>query len=303
MEPINAIISAIRETRASVYRSGNMFLAGLLTLCETSLYFVVTFGLLQGLVPDELGFIFRQAIPLSVLLGLVATIIGSATGRSPEGALKVARSLSALLIVLIGIVAAVPQLLPEKAEVVEQSEFRTEIESLRQELSQAGLSERQIQEVEGLLTKSGVITEGDLQQLLLNEGQIQQVLDVLAKGGYVTRSEVLAILEAHSTAQAQAAIVAATATAMAACYVEPAPGYSSINVRSSPQVLDDNRLRFLLAGERLPVVGHNGKTVNVDRWWLVEFDLYGNVVRGWVASDVVTEINEPACMSLQQMGW
>ena len=98
---------------------------------------------------------------------------------------------------------------------------------------------------------------------------------------------------------AQAAADAATATAEAEiCTITPLEQYANVGVRKSPEVTDTNLIRALYRGDELQAIGHNGRTANVDRWWLVDL---GDEEYAWVNSSVVEEITEHSCALLEQV--
>lgn len=128
-----------------------------------------------------------------------------------------------------------------------------------------------------------------------------------------TRPSIGEPADAHAAIQVEESVVAtvtavvaefeaATATADAlACFISPLPQYPNVAVRQSPEVTDTNLIRALYQGDQMRAVGHNGRTLNVDRWWLVEFEVGGELTYGWIHSSVVEEISEQACISLTQV--
>ena len=82
------------------------------------------------------------------------------------------------------------------------------------------------------------------------------------------------------------------------CTITPLEQYSNVGVRKSPEVTDTNLIRALYRGDELQAIGHNGRTVNVDRWWLVDL---GDEEYAWVNSSVVEEITEFSCALLEQV--
>jgi|CXWK01.1.fsa_nt_gi hypothetical protein len=106
-------------------------------------------------------------------------------------------------------------------------------------------------------------------------------------------------VDVSATRAAAAAEEAATATAEAMiCTITPLAQYANVGVRKSPEVTETNLIRALYRGDELQAIGHNGRTVNVDRWWLVDL---GDEEYAWVNSSVVEEITEFSCALLEQV--
>lgn len=110
---------------------------------------------------------------------------------------------------------------------------------------------------------------------------------------------------ADSVAATVTAVVVASESANATadaskCFVTPLEQYPNVGVRRSPEVSDTNLIRALYRGDRIQAVGHNGRTLNVDRWWLVEFLVGEDLTYGWIHSSVVEEISEISCASLSK---
>jgi hypothetical protein len=120
--------------------------------------------------------------------------------------------------------------------------------------------------------------------------------------GGPTLEDVAATVEvdvAATTGAAADAAEAAAATAEAeTCYITPLEQYSNVGVRRLPEVTETNLIRALYRGDRLQAIGHNGRTANVDRWWLVDL---GDEEYAWVNSSVVEEITEFSCALLEQV--
>jgi hypothetical protein len=119
--------------------------------------------------------------------------------------------------------------------------------------------------------------------------QRQEVLSLLNEGGFVTEQDVIAIIEAQAAKELSET-----------CFIEPLADYSSVAVRQSPEVADDNFIRALYRGERIEVIGHNGGTIGGSRWWLVRYGPEESPLFGWVSSSVVGEVNPTVCAGLTQ---
>jgi hypothetical protein len=121
-----------------------------------------------------------------------------------------------------------------------------------------------------------------------------------------SQAEIAAMVEADVVAtQSAAEAVAATEEAAAIaiseaekCYITPLAQYSNVGVRKSPEVTDKNLIQVLYRGDQIQAIGHNGRTTNVDRWWLVDL---GDEEYAWVNSSVVEEITEHSCALLEKV--
>jgi hypothetical protein len=176
------------------------------------------------------------------------------------------------------------------------------LSSISEQLGVLGLTPEQEDSVLEKLRVTGYVTIEDLSQMGLNANMTDQVKSLLESYGFLSREE----LEQSLTRVALEAIAADVLTRQATCFVEPAEGYGNINVRSYPPkgdpALTDNVIGHLGKLDQFKVVGHNGGTVNVDRWWVVVIPnaATGEERLGWISSSVVNEITEAACLNLPE---
>jgi len=172
--------------------------------------------------------------------------------------------------------------------------------AVESDLARMGLSIAQIQQLESTYVKNEQLTVADLTQLGLNQTQMAQVESLLESEGFLTKND----LSIEATVIAMESAVNAQATEEATCYIQPI-NYD-VNVRKTPELPeddgDDNFLTSLLTREKVRVIGHNGGDINADRWWLIELStqVEGKKMQGWVASNVVKEINMDACDRMPQ---
>lgn len=113
--------------------------------------------------------------------------------------------------------------------------------------------------------------------------------------------EVEGTVQAQVTAAAEEAVQSTATTLSMTCFITPLAQYSSVGVRKTPEVTDDNLIRGLYQGDQMKVAGHNGRTLNVDRWWLVELGEGDDVTYAWVHSSVVEEITDQSCALVEQV--
>ncbi|MCA9959303.1 MAG: SH3 domain-containing protein [Anaerolineales bacterium] len=192
--------------------------------------------------------------------------------------------------------------LPDIADRVNVMETRianieSRLEIMEGKLEAAGLTEEQRQDIGNIILDSGEITLDDLSRLGLNQTQMEQVRAILSEAGFLTEGDISNLL----TAEANKATAAAVGTAAATCYIKPLDGYPRINIRRTPRQETGNEIGLLSQGEQLPVIGHNGGTINNDLWWLVKLpNRDENNQYGWIFSGVVHEINPSACVELDQ---
>jgi hypothetical protein len=283
-------------------------------------FLMATFQLFTDQVPPLVQSIFQYSIPISVALSLIATILGSLSRNTPREARNFALIFSGIIALIITIVsmvtAAFPKLVSlEQFELLQAdvSELESEVDRLQTtvtKLQEFDLNPSQLTRLAEVLSEQGFVTSSDLEEIFSGETLQREVLEILKTNNYVTVQElseytteedVLAIVQAQGTAVAIQNAEATSAAQAIACYIEPVSGYNSVGIRSSPEVRDDNLMRVLYKGERMVAVGHNGRTVNVDRWWLVKFSDGTNEVFGWISSTAVKEISEHSCGLVEQV--
>lgn len=119
-----------------------------------------------------------------------------------------------------------------------------------------------------------------------------------SQGDAIAEADLAGTVEADVAATVEAAENTAATAEATACYITPLEQYSSVGVRKSPGVAETNLIRALYRGDQLQAIGHNGRTANVDRWWLVDL---GDEEYAWVNSSVVEEVTEFSCALLEQV--
>jgi len=250
------------------------------------LVYVSVFGGLMDVLPPRLAWISNIVFPLCVAGGFITSLIAvrKSKGKLPslEAVVNAGTTTLMGLFALVTIYTASFAISPTQYVTIEQFEA-------------AGLTPNQVAQIQTYLNNQGYVTTQDLENINLTNEQKVAVSNILSELGYVTQEDVVAI------AQTQISLVA-TQTAIAkltTCYITPEVGVGQVAIRNSPS----DKSEFVGAfgeGQRLYVVGHNGGRVNQDRWWLVEItrdDIHKTY--GWVASWVVTELNEVDCMRIE----
>ena len=164
-------------------------------------------------------------------------------------------------------------------------------QQLATDIAPLGLTTKQQQDVEEIITTKGYITLEDLRGVGLTEEQ----LDDLEEHGYLKADDIIATIDMRST---QAA-TEATGTAEASfCELTPLASSGAV-IRSYPLRVvgeGENQIAVLPDGAKARAAGHNGGRPNVDKWWAVQYiDGLGSVVNGWIHSAAVIEIDELAC--------
>jgi hypothetical protein len=270
---------------------------------------ITTFSLFSNLVPAPVQRIFEYSIPISIVLSLISVSAGNFT-REPRRFAVIFSGILALVITGISIITiAMPDLVLQEDFASIQTDVKR-LQSTVERLQDFNLSPSELEKLTRILQEQGFVTSNELDQIFGDERLQQEVLTVLHENNYVTaqelesyttHEEVVAIVQAESTRVA-AQSASATATSIAStCYLEPLPEFANVGIRKSPEVRDDNLIRVLYKGDQIIAIGHNGRTVNVVRWWLVEFWNGENSVYGWLASSAVKEVTETSCSLLEQV--
>lgn len=254
-----------------------------------STVYLVTMGGLMDTVPSRLDWISTFVFPAGIVVGLIGSLIAvkqqKATDTTKDTLLKdgvITLVSTAVLIVLYFIsIVTTPNIYVTESK-------------LTSLLDKIGLNVTQITQIEQIISSKGYISSDDLDSISLNEVQKKEVLTILDGAGFVNESEVIIIMATQDA-------LIATQTAIAntfLCHIEAETGYNTISIRSSPSS-DSNPIGYLVSGERLLVIGHDGKRINQDRWWLVEYGHDENSIKcGWIASWLVKEINEVECIQI-----
>lgn len=256
-------------------------------------------------------FLFGSVLVVSFVLALLTMILrglGVVDRLNDERAALVSNaaiSLIMTLIILILLVASPISNTPEdmfipssdvRLSAVETrvEEIGTALARLDEQLKRAGLTDGQIGDLSRFYIDNGQITLDDLVTLGLNQVQMEQIRNLLAAEGFLKEEDLYTI----QTREAQNATIEAEYNT---CYVEPLSGYPRVNVRRTPNVDNSNWMDYLPEGMKLRVIGHNGGVINQDLWWLVELPNRDQNDRfGWIASDVVQEINPAICVTLEK---
>ena len=252
--------------------------------------YISAFGGLMDILPPRLDWISNVAFPLCVVGGFISSFV--ATNKTKDIIPSVEAVVKSAFVTFYGLLTLVTlytlsfALAPTRYVTIEQ-------------FANAGLTAQQATEVQQILNSKGYISLSDLDTLNLSPLQKTSVKRILDDLGYVTVDDVEII--SKNIAQTQIAIVA-TQTAIAKitqCYITPESGFANVAIRLSPSDKSDYGGAFS-QGQKLYVVGHNGGRVNQDRWWLVEIGDKSDKKYGWVASWVVTEINESECVKVEK---
>lgn len=252
--------------------------------------YVSVFGGLMDVLPPRLDWITDIAFPACIVGGFISSAI--AINRTKDIIPSVEAVVKAAIVTLFGMLVLVTlytasfAFSPTKYVTLEQFES-------------AGLTTQQATQIQKILDAKGYITLSELETLDLSPVQQSAVKKLLDDLGYVTADDAEKISE--SIAKTQIALVA-TQTAVAKitrCYITPESWYANVAIRLSPSDKSDYVGSFA-QGQNLYVIGHNGGRINQDRWWLVEVGNEPNKKYGWVASWVVTEINEMECVKVEK---
>lgn len=270
---------------------------------------IATFSVLSDFVPPLIKRIFEYAIPISIILSLLAVAFGNIT-RAPRRNTAI---FSLMLVALIAVVSLVTMAMPDLVFREDFETIQSDLERLQstvERLQDFQLSPSELEQLRVVLIEQGFVTSSDLDRIFGDARLQQEVLEILHENdfvttkeleSYTTSEEVIAIVQAEATRAAAASVVATETATASTCFVEPLSQYSSVWIRKTPAISDENKLRALYAGEQMIAVGHNGRTVNVDRWWLVKYWNGEEETYGWIASDVVREVTETSCSIVEQI--
>jgi DNA-binding transcriptional ArsR family regulator len=277
---------------------------------------------LEGLMPAQSEWVQPYLLPLAAVLAflfaLFTTILQRWGGSSVDR-----NSLTWWTSIVLGLLVpttvilfaffgsprnqpSTPALAPEATRIAvletRVGNIEEALSNISEQLGALGLTQEQKDSVLDKLRVTGYVTIEDLSQVGLNANMTNQVRSLLESYGFLSQEE----LEQSLTRVALEAIAADVLTRQATCFVEPAEGYGNVNIRSYPPegdpALTNNIIGFLGKLDQFEVVGHNGGTVNVDRWWVVVIPnaATGEERLGWISSSVVTEITEGACLNLPE---
>lgn len=272
--------------RASAATIGdNKLLAGGIAFVVSFALFLAPFLAFAGIVPAGLRPLFNYPIPAALILSVLTTGMGLALRRSAAEARNWAIGLAIVGALGITILAVFGALVIDEDQFADRASFET----LRTSFEEMNLSEAQIAQLDVILSGRRYVTATDLTGLSLTDAQRQEVVSLLGESGFVTEQDVIAIIDAQAAKRL-------TET----CFITPLADYSSVSVRQSPEVADDNFIRGLYRGEQMEVIGHNGGTVDGSRWWLVAYGPEESPIFGWVSSSVVGEVNPGVCSGLTQ---
>jgi hypothetical protein len=263
----------------------NKPLAALIAFVVSFALFLAPFLAFAGMVPSGLRPLFDYPIPAALLLSVLTTVTGMVARRAAAEARNWAIGLAIVGTLGITVLSVFAALIIDEEQFADRASF----ESLRTSFEQMNLTEAQIAQLDTILTARGYVTQTDLTGLALTDVQRQEVLTLLNESGFVTEQEVIAIIEAQAAKE-----LAET------CFVQPLAEYSSVSIRQSPEVADNNFIRALYRGEQIKVIGHDGGEIGSSRWWLVQYGTEDAPLFGWVSSSVVGEVNPTVCAALTQ---
>jgi hypothetical protein len=261
---------------------------------------------LNDIFPSKLMFIL--AIGTSIIVTVGVFMLRSHDLFQGEGVtLGVSAVSSVVFVVLFFTLGPILNVnYSESSSAVDELTLRVEnlenqVKNIEIDLQKIGLTVAQIQSIQDTYVKNGNLTISDLTQLGLNQTQISQVEALLTTKGFITEVEINAL----ATETAINDTVNAQATETATCYIQPI--HRTVNVRFTPHEPiageeDDNHHSFLSQRETVVAIAHNGGSINTTRWWLIEFPNEQEDKRkyAWVWSGVVKEQNLSICDSLPQ---
>lgn len=252
--------------------------------------YISVFGGLMDVLPPRLAWVSNIAFPACVICGFISSAIAIYNTKdklpSVEAIVKTAVITLVGMLALVSLYTASFAFSPTKYVTLDQFE-------------NAGLTTQQATQIQQILDAKGYIALSDLGTLELSPSQQISVKKLLDNMGYATIDDVKTI--SLNAAQTQIALVA-TQTAIAKltqCYITPEIGFANVAIRLSPSDKSDYVGAFS-QGQKLYVIGHNGGRINQDRWWLVKIGDDSDKQFGWVASWVVTEINEMECIKVEK---
>jgi hypothetical protein len=249
--------------------------------------FLGAFSILKDFWPTNVIWVGRYGILICLCLGFFVSIIQHYTTRNLASTAK--RYIEAGIISVISLSIVI--ILYFISYLLHPTEYITV-----EQFAEAGLTSNQVDQIQLLLNKKGYITFEDLTNIELSDEQEASVINTLQSLGFTSVEDVEKIaekvIEKHATQTAIARL--------SSCYVTPESDITSVAIRESSS-RDSKNIGTLSSGQKLHVVGHNGKRINQDLWWLVEYSNLDEIYYGWVASSVVTEMNEIECLKLEQV--
>ncbi len=281
-------------------------------------FFVMTMGIslgvtltlavgLKELLPIRGAFYAWAAVTIAVIVTIIVFLLRLFIDWLNEGGALILSALASLIFTAFAFVGYYiveplftdPPTTPDITELEERiTVLENKIDAIEDDLIGFGLTIQQIRNLQEMYVSTGYLDVNDVAQLGLNQTQLEQVRALII-------SEGLTIPDASIVATEQAIMVTeqaimAQATEAATCYARPT--YRAVNVRITPEERDDNFLTFLLQREQVRVIGHSGGTINTTRWWYIELpnETEEDRKKGWVASNMVEEINLTACNTLPQ---
>jgi hypothetical protein len=263
----------------------NKYVAALIAFVVSFALFLAPFLAFAGMVPSGLRPLFAYPLPAALILAVLTTGTGLVMRRAAAESRNWAIGLAIVGALGITVLAVFAALIIDEDQFADRASF----EALRTSFEEMNLSEAQIAQLDVILSGRGYVTATDLTGLSLTDVQRQEVATLLNESGFVTEQDVIAIIEAQ-----EAKRLAET------CFITPLAEYSSVSIRQSPEVADDNFIRGLYRGEQIEVIGHNGGTIGSSRWWLVQYGPEDSPLFGWVSSSVVGEVNAAVCGALTQ---
>lgn len=271
--------------RTTGHAADNKWLAALLAFVVSFALFLAPFLAFAEIVPSGLRPLFSFPIPAALILSVLTTGMGLAMRRSAADSRNWAIGLAIVGALGITILAVFGALVIDEDQFADRASF----EALRTSFEEMNLTEAQIAQLDVILSGRGYVTATDLTELSLTDNQRQEVAALLSASGFVTEQDVINIIEAQEAKRL-------TET----CFITPLAEYSSVSIRQSPEVADNNFIRGLYRGEQMEVIGHNGGITGSSRWWLVAYGPEESPLFGWVSSSVVGSINPSVCDGLTQ---
>ncbi len=254
------------------------------------LVFTTAIGGVMEVLPPRLEIITKIVFPACVISGFISSIISIKKSKQIFTSFKAIGQTSVIsgvfLVFLIALYAASFAIKPTEYLTVEQFEV-------------AGLNTNQIAQLQKLLDQQGYISLNNLEDINLSDEQRMKVFGLLNEMGFTTQQDVEIISKSISQTEIAFVVTQTAIAKVTSCNITPEYGLGLVSIRKSNSV-ESEYLGSLAQGQTLFVVGHDGGTVNQDRWWLIEQTIGGEISYGWVASWVVREINEVECMRVEQ---
>jgi hypothetical protein len=256
--------------------------------------YITALGAIMDIAPPRLDWIHNYSLIFCLIAGIMTAIIS--TGKTQELAIP-KRIFESSIASILGLTVILALYF---VSLVIYPEQYVSIESFQSTLNTIGLNDNQLNIVEKAILSKGFITIEEVNKLGLNEIQKTDLLNTLKNYNYVTDKQVVNIIATQDTIKATESAIATQEAKISTCFIETEADFHNVAIRDQPSVTIGKSISYLVEGEKLKAVGHNGGKININRWWLVEFGKGDEQDYGWVSSYYVNEINEISCLQLPQ---